>query len=59
MKKGKYVIFKLNEVNQKNIVDLEKRITANWFPATNYKQNENIMIEKYVDDLCYILLRVD
>ena len=59
LKKGKYVIFKLNEVNQKNIVDLEKRITANWFPATNYKQSENIMIEKYVDDLCYILLRVD
>lgn len=54
--KGEYAIFKLISRNQKDIVDLEEKINKQWIPSTNYNIKNNLKIELYKDDCCYIYL---
>ncbi len=56
LQKGNYIIFKLPSRRQQDIVNLECKISRQWVPATNYKVNKKIKIEKYQGEYCYIYL---
>ena len=56
--KGKYVIFDVGSRKQKDIVKTEKDIYSRWLPSTNYKIIEDLHIEFYVDNNCYIYIRI-
>lgn len=55
---NKYIIFKLISRNQNDIVNLEKRIDKQWIPSTNYNIKNNVKIELYKNDHCYIYLPI-
>ena len=55
---GKYAIFKLISKIQKDIVDLEEKINNQWLPSTNYNIRNNLKIELYKDNYCYIYLPI-
>ena len=54
--KSNYAIFKLISKNQDDIVDLEKKIDMQFIPSTNYKIKNNLKIELYKDNCCYIYI---
>ena len=56
--KCKYAIFKLISKNQDDIVDLEKKINRQWLPSTDYNIKNNLKIELYKNDCCYIYLPI-
>ena len=56
--KSKYAIFKLISKNQKDIVDLEEKINKQWLPSTNYNIKNNLKIELYKNNYCYIYLPI-
>ena len=58
IEKNKYAIFKLISRNQNDIVSLEEKINKQWIPATNYNINNNLKIELYMNDSCYIYLPI-
>lgn len=59
IKKNKYVIFKLLSREQHNIVELEEKINKLWIPSTNYNITNNLKIEYYTDNTCYIYLPIE
>ena len=56
--KGKYAIFNVGSREQEDIVDTDKEIYTKWLPSTNYKINEDMHIEVYNDDNCYIYIPI-
>ncbi len=58
IKENEYAVFKMMTRMQKDIVELERRIDIQWFPSTNYKKVDNIKIELYKDDYCYLYLPI-
>lgn len=58
IQKGKYVVFTLPSREQKDIVELEKRINKQWIPSTNYNVEDTLKIEYYNDNICCIWLKV-
>lgn len=59
IKKNKYVVFTLMSRNQKDIITLETKINQQWIPSTNYIVKNNIKIELYEEDKCYIYLPIE
>lgn len=57
--KNKYVVFKLLSREQNDIVSLEEKINKQWLPSTNYNVKNNIKIEYYFNDVCYIYLPIE
>ena len=53
-----YAIFKLGSRKQNDIVSLEEKINKKWLPSTNYKIKNNLKIELYKDDSCFIYLPI-
>lgn len=58
IKKNEYAVFKLISRKQTDIVSLEKKINKQWIPSTNYIIKNNLKIELYKDDSCYIYLPI-
>ena len=58
IEENKYAIFKLVSRKQNDIVSLEKKINKQWIPSTNYNAKNNLKIELYIDDTCYIYLPI-
>lgn len=56
---GKYAVFKIENVNQKNIVSLQEKIYKEWFKSTNYKIGKNDTFEYYDEKYCYIYASID
>lgn len=59
IKKGKYAVFTLSSREQENIVELENRINKQWIFSTDYHVQDNLKIEYYEGDTCYILLKFE
>lgn len=57
--KNKYVVFKLLSREQNDIVNLEEKINKQWLPSTDYNVKNNIKIEYYFNDVCYIYLPIE
>lgn len=58
IEENKYAIFKLVSRKQNDIVSLEKKINKQWIPSTNYNAKNNLKIELYINDTCYIYLPI-
>lgn len=58
IKKNEYVEFKLMSRKQTDIVNLEERINRQWIPSTNYNIKNNLKIELYREENCFIFLPV-
>lgn len=58
IKSGKYIIFKLDSRDQNEIINFDKKINIQLLPSTNYKIKNNIKIEYYLKDGCYISLPI-
>lgn len=58
IKKNEYAEFKLISKKQKDIVGLEEKINTRWIPATNYTITNNLKIELYNKDHCFIYLPI-
>lgn len=58
IEENKYAIFKLESRKQNDIVSLEKKINKQWIPSTNYNAKNNLKIELYINDTCYIYLPI-
>lgn len=58
IKKKEYVEFKLMSRKQNEIVSLEEKINKQWIPSTNYNIKNNLKIELYKNDICYIYLPI-
>ncbi len=58
IKKNDYAEFKLSSREQNEIVSLEEKINKQWIPATDYIIQENIKIELYVGDDCFIYVPI-
>lgn len=56
--KNEYAIFKLISRNQNDIVSLEEKINKQWIPSTSYKIKNNLKIELYKGESCYIYLPI-
>lgn len=56
---GNFIVFKLKSREQKDIIDLDKRIKKQLIPSTNYEIKNNMEIEYYKEDFCYIYLEVE
>ena len=56
--KGKYAIFNVGSREQQDIVETDKTIYTKWLPSTNYKINEEMHIEVYIHDNCYIYIPI-
>ncbi len=56
--KNEYAIFTLTSRNQDDIVKFEKKITKQWLPSTNYNIKNNLKVESYKDDCCYVYLPI-
>ncbi len=56
--KNEYVVFNLLSRDQKDIVNLEEKITKQWLPSTNYNIKNSLKIELYNNDGCYIYLPI-
>ena len=55
---GKYAIFSVGSREQKDIIETNKTIYTKWLQSTNYKVNEDMNIEVYTDDNCYIYIPI-
>lgn len=58
IKENDYAVFKLMSRNQTDIVNLEEKINKQWIPSTNYNIKNNLKIELYKDDSCFIYLPI-
>lgn len=58
IKKNDYAEFKLISRDQAEIVNLEEKINNQWIPSTNYDIKNNLKIELYRGDNCYIYLPI-
>lgn len=58
IKENEYAVFKLISRKQNDIISLEKQINKQWIPSTNYNIKNNLKIELYKDDSCYIYLPI-
>lgn len=58
IKKNEYAVFKLISTVQNDIVSFDKKINKQWIPSTNYNIKNNLKIELYKDDCCYIYLPI-
>ena len=58
IKEKEYAVFKLESRKQKDIVALEEKINKQWIPSTNYNPSNNLKIELYKDNNCYIYLPI-
>lgn len=58
IKKNEYIEFKLASREQDKIVDLEEKINRQWIPSTNYNIENNLKIELYKGDYCFIYLPI-
>lgn len=58
IKENECAIFKVISRNQNDIVNLEERINKQWIPSTSYNIKNNLKIELYKDDCCYIYLPI-
>lgn len=58
IKKNEYAEFKLISRNQNDIVNFEEKINKQWIPSTNYIIKNNLKIELYKDDSCFIYLPI-
>lgn len=56
--KGKYAIFNVGSRNQKDIIETENIIYSQWLPSTNYIIDENWNFELYIDDNCYLYIKI-
>lgn len=56
---NKYIMFKPISRKQKDIVELEQRINKQWIPSTNYNIKNNLKIELYQNNNCFILLPIE
>ena len=55
---NEYALFKLTSRKQNDIVSLQEKINKQWIPSTNYNIKNNIKIEFYKNDNCYIYLPI-
>lgn len=58
IKENEYAEFKLTSRKQNEIVNLEDKINKQWIPSTNYNIKNNLKIELYKGDNCYIYLPI-
>lgn len=58
IKENEYAEFKPISRKQNEIVNLEERINKQWIPSTNYNIKNNIKIELYKNDNCFIYLPI-
>ena len=56
--KGKYAIFNVGSREQKDIIETNKIIYTKWLQSTSYKVDEDMNIEVYTDDNCYIYIPI-
>jgi len=56
--KGKYVIFNVGSREQKDIIKVENIIYTQWLPSTNYIIDEKWNFELYIDNNCYLYMRL-
>lgn len=55
---NEYAIFKPISRKQNDIVRLEEKINKQWIPSTNYNIKNNLKIEFYKNDSCFISLPI-
>lgn len=53
-----YAVFKPISRKQNDIVNLEEKINKQWIPSTNYNIKNNLKIEFYKNDSCFIYLPI-
>lgn len=58
IEENEYAEFRLASREQNEIVNLEKRISNQWLPSTNYDTKNDIKIELYKGEYCYIYIPV-
>lgn len=58
IKENEYAEFKLISRKQNEIVSLEDKINKQWIPSTNYNIKNDLKIELYKGDNCYIYLPI-
>ena len=58
IQRGEYAEFKLMSREQSEIVAFSERINKQWIPSTNYHIKNNIKIELYKDNNCFIYLPI-
>ena len=56
--KGKYAIFNVGSREQKDIVKTDEMIYSKWLPSTNYKIIDDMHIEYYTLNNCYIYVQI-
>ena len=56
--KSKYVIFNVGSREQKDIVKTDNLIYSRWLPSTNYNIMEDMHIELYTENNCYIYIPI-
>ena len=56
--KGKYAIFNVGSREQKDIVKTDNAIYSRWLPSTNYNIMEDMHIELYTENNCYIYIPI-
>jgi len=59
IKENEYAVFKIVSRLQKDIVNLEEKINKRWIPSVSYNINNNLKIELYKNDSCYIYLPIN
>ena len=56
--KGKYAIFNVGSREQKDIVRTDNAIYSRWLPSTKYNIIEDMHIELYTENNCYIYIPI-
>ena len=56
--KGKYAIFNVGSRKQKDIDETEIKIISQWLPSTNYEIEQELYIEIYFENNCYIYMPI-
>lgn len=57
--KGKYAVFCVNSINQKDIVETENMVYSQWISSTNYKVFNDFDFELYKDGKCYLYIPIE
>ena len=57
--KGKYAVFCINSIKQKDIVETEDMVYSQWISSTNYKVFEDFDFELYKDGKCYLYIPIE
>ena len=56
--KGKYAVFNVGSREQKDIDETEINIISQWLPSTNYEIEQELYIEIYFENNCYIYMPI-